>query len=283
MDDLGHNLVFSDWIMFDRVMQNESICAAFLETVLGLKVRRIEYSRIERPVRPYLHSKAIQMDVFVRDSERAYDIEMQACPEPNLARRLRYYQGSMDVADLKPGQSYRQLLDSYIVFLCLADPFSENEPVYTVEPACKEAPHMPVPTGQTWVVLNAAAWRAAPTESLRNLLEYISKRQTFVASSDPLVASIDGEVSKANRDAAWKDEAMGFMTLEHHMLARKEEAEEQAMARGMEQGMARGIAAGEARYSKLVEELLSRDRVDDLKKAAEDSEYRQELFTELGI
>ncbi len=269
------DLVFSDWVMFDRVMQDEGVCAAFLETVLEIEVERIEYLQVERCAMPTLGSKAVRMDVYARDRVRAYDVEMQASPKPDLGRRLRYYQGSMDVADLKPGQDYGVLPDSYIVFLCDYDPLKEGLPVYTVRPICEETPGTDLDAGQTWVVLNAQAWRDAPTEGLCNLLEYVSNRRSPVESADPLVARIDAEVERANRDSEWKEKAMGFMTLEMDHRARERYAKEQ--------GLAEGKAIEEKRYSGLVEALLAADRVEDLRHAAKDAAFRQQLYQEFGI
>lgn len=272
-------LLFSDWMMFNRVMHDEEVCAAFLETVLGIEVERIEYLQLERHAVPALGSKAVRMDVYARDRVRAYDVEMQACRMPYLGRRLRYYQGSMDVADLRPGQDYGEMLDSYIVFLCTYDPLKEGLPVYTVRPKCEEAPGADLKTGQSWVVLNAQAWRDAPTEGLRNLLEYVSNRRSPVESADPLVARIDAKVERANRDSEWKEKAMGFMTLEMDHRARERYAKEQ----GLEQGLAEGEAIGEARYGRLTEALLAAGRVDDLRHAVKDAAFRQQLYQEFGI
>lgn len=148
--------------MFDRVMRDEEVCAAFLETVLGVEVERIEYLQVERHAVAALGSKAVRMDVYARDRIRAYNVEMQACRKPYLGRRLRYYQGSMDVADLRPGHDYGEMPDSYIVFLCAYDPLGRGLPAYTVRPACEEAPDADLEAGQCWVALNAQAWRDGP-------------------------------------------------------------------------------------------------------------------------
>lgn len=64
---------------------------------------------------------------------------------------------------------------------------------------------------------------------------------------------------------------MGFMTLEMDHRARERYAKEQ------------GLAEGEERNNKLVEALLAADRVDDLRHAAKDAAFRQQLYQELGI
>ena len=223
-EDEIRDFVFSDWVMFDRVMQNEEVCAAFLEKVLVVCL-------------------------------------------------------VLAVADMKPGQDYGDMLESYIVFLCDYDPLRKGLPVYTVRPACEEASDVALETGQTWAVLNSCAWRCASTEGLRNLLEYVSNRKSPVKGADPLVARIDAEVAKANRDIAWKEKAMGFMTLEMDHRARERYAREQ----GVEQGIIEGEAIGEERNSRLTEALLAADRIDDLRRAAEDASFRRQLYQELEI
>lgn len=94
-----------------------------------------------------------------------------------------------------------------------------------------------------------------------------------------MVSRIDAEVERANRDSEWKEKAMGFMTLEMDHRARERYAKEQ----GLEQGLAEGKAIEEKRYSGLVEALLAADRVDDLRHAAKDAAFRQQLYQELGI
>lgn len=80
---------------------------------------------------------------------------------------------------------------------------------------------------------------------------------------------------------------MGFMTLEMDHRARERYAKEQGLAEGLEQGIEQGLAEGKAieekRYSGLVEALLAADRVDDLRHAAKDADFRQRLYQELGI
>ena len=67
-----------------------------------------------------------------------YDIEIQTTKHSNLPKRSRYYQSVMDVSNLSPGDSYKELKKSYILFLCVFDPFGHNLPVYTFENICKE-------------------------------------------------------------------------------------------------------------------------------------------------
>ena len=68
-------------------------------------------------------SKGIRLDVFVKDTDRMFDVELQVTNTKELPERARYYQGVMDVDSLKAGQKYKELRESHVIFICLADIF----------------------------------------------------------------------------------------------------------------------------------------------------------------
>lgn len=78
----------------------------------------------------------------MKDDNNVYDIEIQTTKHSNLKKRSRYYQSVMDVSNLSPGNSYTELKRSYILFLCVFDPFGHKLPVYTFENICKEDSHI---------------------------------------------------------------------------------------------------------------------------------------------
>lgn len=63
-------------------------------------------------------------------------------------------------------------------------------------------------------------------------------------------------------------------------LARKEGLEE-GLAQGIEQGIEQGMERAEAQFASLIETLVDQRRFDDLKRAAEDKEFRAKLLHEL--
>ena len=44
----------------------------------------------------------------------------------------------MDVDNLLRGQSYAELKESYVIFICTQDPFGKDLPVYTFRNVCSE-------------------------------------------------------------------------------------------------------------------------------------------------
>ncbi len=66
--------------------------------------------------------------MYTRDRKRIYDAEMQnlnhQSPESlELPRRSRFYQSSMDMDHLNKGNSYRELPEGRVLFICTFDPF----------------------------------------------------------------------------------------------------------------------------------------------------------------
>ena len=49
---------------------------------------------------------------------------MQVSDSDNIAKRMRYYQGLIDLDKLKHGQHYSSLGDSFIIFICPFDHFN---------------------------------------------------------------------------------------------------------------------------------------------------------------
>ena len=131
-------LRFTDDFMFCRVMKNPDLCKGVIERLLGIKVERIEYPELQKEIRPYYSAHGVRMDVYVKDSDRIFDIEMQTSIPKDLPRRMRYYQSMIDIDSLIAGSDYATLKESYVIFLCTKDPFGLGLPIYTFNTVCKE-------------------------------------------------------------------------------------------------------------------------------------------------
>ena len=55
---------------------------------------------------------------------------MQVETEPELPKRSCYYHTSMDTHFLKKGKPYKDLKPSYVIFICMKDPFEKGEAIY---------------------------------------------------------------------------------------------------------------------------------------------------------
>ena len=83
-------LTFTDDFMFGTVMKNKTICKGVIERLLHIKVGKIEYPSLQKTIAPFYESKGIRLDVYVSDSDRVFDIEIQTSIPPSLPKRTRY-------------------------------------------------------------------------------------------------------------------------------------------------------------------------------------------------
>ena len=269
-------LEFKDEQMFGRVMRNEELCKQVLEVILNIEIDHIEYLNTEQEMSAYNDAKGVRLDVYLKASDKVFDIEMQTTIEPFLGKRIRYYQSSLDSTLLDRGETYDMLLESYVIFICSYDPYGFNIPIYTLERTCVENPDVVIHNDSHWLILNAKAWNKDTDKARSNLLQYI---QSSKVGQDSLTQAISDEVDRNNSDSEWRRNAMGFMTVEHsHRVGLRAARQE-----GIEIGLAEGLREGEARNKALIDKLLADDRIDDLKRSTTDEAFCNQLYEEYGL
>ena len=127
----------NNFIFYKVMRHHQDACKYLLEILLGIKIDSITMNT-EETIALDFDSKGIRLDVFVKDRNRMFDVELQVTNTKELPERARYYQGVMDVDSLKAGQKYKELRESHVIFICLADIFHNGLPVNTFENICLE-------------------------------------------------------------------------------------------------------------------------------------------------
>ena len=92
-------------------MHNPEICRKVIEVLLQIKVDHIEYPELEKSIQPVFSQKGIRFDVYTKDDNRIFDVEIQNYDELNYAKRTRYYQSMLDSDQLSKGSDYSRLKD----------------------------------------------------------------------------------------------------------------------------------------------------------------------------
>lgn len=184
-------LTFTDDFIFNKVMQNPKICKELLERLLKIKIKKIEYPELQKEIKPYYSQKGVRLDVYVKDSDRIFDIEIQTTIPDALSRRMRYYQSMIDIDALMKGENYRSLKESYVIFLCTKDPLKLGLPVYTFKPICLQDKNLTLEDGTTKILFNATAAQNEKDVAIRSILGYLlngSSCDTFTKKLETLVA-----------------------------------------------------------------------------------------------
>ena len=226
-------LTFTDDFMFGTVMKNKVICKGVLERLLHIKVGKIEYPSLQKTIAPFYESKGIRLDVYVSDSERVFDIEIQTSLPPSLPKRTRYYQSLMDVDNLLRGQSYAELKESYVIFICTQDPFGEDLPVYTFRSVCSEDGSIFLDDKSVKVFYNVGAYGKEDEPELSALLQYLCERR----ATSGFTQRIDALVEKAKRNEKFRSWYMSLNIREDDLRMAGEKI-------GFERGIRDGVAAG---------------------------------------
>ena len=135
--------IANNFIFYKIMHDNPDVCQHLLEILLEIEIDKIEINTQE-VIDIDWQSKGIRLDVYAKNSNQVFDIEMQSTDTLELPERARYYQGAMDVDCLKSGQDYKDLKNSYVIFICIPDIFGKGLPVYTFENLCRQDTSIPL-------------------------------------------------------------------------------------------------------------------------------------------
>ena len=260
----------TDDLMFHDVFSDPERCRKLLERLLSMRIKKVVITSTEKTLVPWIDAHGIRMDVYSEGCEgTVYDVEMQASREGDLALRSRYYQSTIDGDLLKKGLPYRELRQSFVIFVCTYDPFGAKLPRYTFVPRCLET-DLELSDHAARVFINASAWERCENASLRSFLHYL--KSGIMEQDDDFLYDVDAAVRKARESHEWRTRRMNW---EQYIMDKEYAAR------------AEGIAEGKAERSKelsaLAAALREAGRTDEFWSALDDANAAQTLFAEFGI
>ena len=226
-------LFFTDDYMFGTVMRNAEICKSILETLLNIQIEKLEYPELQKSISTYYESKGVRLDVYVKDSDKVFDIEIQNNSGISLPKRMRYYQSMVDMDSLMKGQDYSELKESFIIFICNFDPFHQDLPCYTFKNLCIQDKNLELCDETTKIIFNSTAYDKEKNVDIRKFLKYI---RTKVPTSN-LTDKINNMVEEQKENDKFRTEYLS-MNLHDRDITRKAFAEGEAL--GIEKGISQG-------------------------------------------
>ena len=218
-------LTFTDDYMFGYVMRNEEICKGLLERLLQIKIERLEYPELQKSITPHYENKGVRLDVYVQDSTRVFDVEVQNILDDELPTRTRYYQSMMDIDLLLKGKKYSELKECYVIFVCKDDFFGENLPCYSFSNLCHEKTNLELGDKTHKIIFNASSFSKEKDLERKSLLEYIRNKK----STSDFTKMIDQLVEKTKENQTFRGDYMAWGL-----------AEQDAEKRGYNAGIADG-------------------------------------------
>ena len=229
------DLRFTDDYMFWAVMTNyKEVCRQVVELCIGRKVHEIRYKEGQKSLQVTPSSKGVRLDVYLEDEKRTlYDIEMQSMSRPFIGRRIRYYTGTMDINNLYAGMDYEELPDSYVVFICMFDPFGLNRAVYEFEKREKKLTDLCLGDGSKAILINPFGDESECTPQMRSFLAYLRGEDT----GHGLGRQIEEALLQVKRHEKWRE---GYMKYEADMMDQRREGRAEGIAEGRAEGRTEG-------------------------------------------
>ena len=243
-------LFFTDDFLFSKIMRNPEIAKGVVQNLLGIKVKKIEFVTSQYSIDELYNGKGIRLDAYLEDEDKTLNplanfacqnwkqnlnqqnnekcisvlLEMQTVVKKDEGLRMRYYQSMMDIDHLNRGENFKELKESYVVFICLDDPFGDGKPVYNF--ATKEVDGSRILNDRIHkVIYNASSFEKAENPDVRAFLEYLERR----TATDPLTKEIQTAVDSCKNRQKWRAE---YMLWKDQIREWKDEAREDGLAEG---------------------------------------------------
>lgn len=131
--------LFDDDLMSHVLDKNIEATELVLGIILGEDIRVISVDGQDELKNPLVDGRNITLDVHAVDSRgKEIDIEVQGDSKGAVVERARFHSSMMDARMLKASQDFRELNDSYVIFIYKKDKFKEGLPVYHIDRYVRE-------------------------------------------------------------------------------------------------------------------------------------------------
>lgn len=139
------NLLVDTFTLFDdelmgRVFDKNVLATELvLRIVLGRNIKVTSVNGQEEIRNPKVGGRNIILDVHAIDVDgEEMNIEVQGGSEGAHVRRARYHSSMLDTGMLKESQPFKEMKDSYVIFIYKRDKFGKGLPLYHIDRYIKE-------------------------------------------------------------------------------------------------------------------------------------------------
>lgn len=220
------DLTIRDAFMFAAVMSDPEICRRVLELALGIPISEV-HIQTEKTMSYHSEYHGVRLDVYAADVNRTrFNVEMQVTLQKFLSKRSRYYHDQIDMDALLTGNSYEDLPDTYVIFICDFDPFGDGLYRYSTGTYCEETGNR-INDGVKTIYLNAHGKnRKDIPEELIEFLDYVKNtgRRKEISTADPFVRHLQNTIDTIKQDRSMEER---YMLLEEMMRNEKQEGRQE--------------------------------------------------------
>ena len=221
-EEKWENATIANNFIFYKVMHNNpDVCKELLEILLQIKIDHIEM-HAEETVQIDYDKKGVRLDVYAVGDQKGFNLEMQSTDKGELPERARYYQGILDVQELNSGDHYKDLKDSYVIFICVSDIFDKGLAKYTFENLCLEDNSIKLNDRAYKYFFIAKNYDKISDERQKSFLKLVMSNKA--GSLDSFTDRISRLVEDAKHNTQWRKQ---FMELERELAYKFREGKAQ--------------------------------------------------------
>ena len=257
------DLTIRDAFMFAAVMSDPEICRRVIELALGIPISEV-HIQTEKTMAYHSEYHGVRLDVYAADVNRTrFNVEMQVTLQKFLPKRSRYYHDQIDMDALLTGNSYENLQDTYVIFICDFDPFGDGLYRYSTRTVCTETGKY-VNDGVETVYLNAHGQnRSDIPEELLQFLDYVKDtgRTGTVSTTDPFVRHLQVTIDTIKQNRSMEER---YMLLEEMMRNEKQEGKQEGNIEGKQEFLLTALESKFSISTDLKEKIISETDINKL-------------------
>ena len=226
--DLNLNSSF----LFAAALNDPETCQIVLELILGRTIPKVNV-KTEHNILLSSDAKCVRLDVNARSEyDVNYNIEAQNNDENNIVRRSRYYQAELDVSELKPGDDYNKLPDSYVIFICTFDPFGRGLYRYTFVERCEEdGEKLGDGTCKIFLSTKGKNKEEVPKELITFLGYFEDSTDEYVKKTDnKSIHKLHEKIVTLKKSREWEE---GYMKFEELLLQQRKNGHSEGLCLGV--------------------------------------------------
>ena len=124
-------LTLMDDVFFTKCFADSTECASLmLSILLGRKDLTVTEARTQKWIEG-IESHSAKLDVYARDARgNIFNVEIQRARKGASRKRARFYSAMIDSDALKKGTEYKELPESYVIFITERDAIGRGKAVY---------------------------------------------------------------------------------------------------------------------------------------------------------
>lgn len=222
------DLTIKDNFLFGAVMRIEENCRGFLEMVLGFPIECVVVSK-EKSMIYHPEYKGVRLDIYAKDEKHThYNVEMQIRKKKDLGRRSRYYHSQIVMEALESGETYENVPNTFVIFVCDFDPFGKGFYCYTFQNICQEDPDVKLEDGCCTIFLSTRGKNpeSVPIEMVKFLKFVMADlKESEEDFEDDLVTQFQNTIRQIKAD---REMGERYMIFEEMLREEKQEGKVEA-------------------------------------------------------